>query len=115
MSLMVSVDVKHHVYLLTMDVNHHERRCHRIAIGIYNLLLPPSSPHLRPSLISRTVSVDVKHHVYFARLLRFMWTQNTMEEEEDVEAVTEVSFDARPTKQAVTSVHWDCRGHATKM
>ena len=36
-----------------------------------------------------------------------------MEEEEDKEAVTGVSFDARPTKQAVTSVHWDCRGHAT--
>ena len=37
LSLMVSVDVKHHVYLL----------------GFCD-----------PSLISRTVSVDVKHHVY---------------------------------------------------
>ena len=44
MSLMVSVDVKHHVYLFTST-------------------LPPSAP-FSPSLISLTVSVDVKHHVY---------------------------------------------------
>ena len=42
-SLVVSVDVRHHVYLLT-----------------YILALPPFSP----SLISLVVSVDVKHHVY---------------------------------------------------
>ena len=57
-SPMVSVDVKHHVYLLTLylslislmvsvDVKHH----------VYLLTL-------YPSLISLMVSVDVKHHVY---------------------------------------------------
>ena len=40
-SLMVSVDVKHHVYLLTTSI--------------------PPSP-LSPSLINLMVSVDVKHH-----------------------------------------------------
>ena len=49
-SLMVSVDVKHHVYLL-----------------IYSSITPPPpmSPPFSPSLISLMVSVDVKHHVYF--------------------------------------------------
>ena len=57
-SLMVSVDVKHHVYLLTY-------------------LLPPSlspptsipPPPPSPSLISLMVSVDVKHHVYLLTYL----------------------------------------------
>ena len=42
-NLMVSADVKHYVYLLTIP----------------SLFLP-----LRPSLISHMVSVDVKQHVY---------------------------------------------------
>ena len=44
---MISVDVKHHVYLLTTSIP-----------------LPPFSP----SLISLMVSVDVKHHVYLLYL-----------------------------------------------
>ena len=44
---MVSVDVKHHVYLLT-----------------YPPPPPLHSPPFYPYLISLMVSVDVKHHVY---------------------------------------------------
>ena len=46
---MVSVDVKHHVYLLTY---------------LHTLVLPFS-----PSLLSLMVSVDVKHHVYLLTYL----------------------------------------------
>ena len=57
-SLMVSVDVKHHVYLLT------------IPPPPYPPSPPPPPPihtpfhSFSPSLISLMVSVDVKHHVY---------------------------------------------------
>ena len=71
-SLMVSVDVKHHVYLLTtsippsplspslinlmvsVDVKHH--------VYLLTTSIPPSP--LSPSLINLMISVDVKHHVY---------------------------------------------------
>ena len=67
--MMVSVDVKHHVYLLTYPGA--ECRNHSggdsVAIGITPLFPPPPpppTPPFSPSLISRMVSVDVKHHVY---------------------------------------------------
>ena len=71
-SLMVSVDAKHHVYLLThpytlpsfspslislmvsVDAKHH----------VYLLTHPYTLPSFSPSLISLMVSVDAKHHVY---------------------------------------------------
>ena len=52
-SLVVSVDVKHHVYLLTTSI--------------------PPAP-FSPSLISLMVSVDVKHHVYLLWTLSAMFT-----------------------------------------
>ena len=52
-SLMVSVDVKHHAYLLTYQ------------------LFPP--PPFSPSLISLEISVDVEHHVYLLLSLLRVW------------------------------------------
>ena len=77
-SFMVSVDVKHHVYILTYYRHNlpllppspvpnkpygfcgRKTPCLLPYYTRYNLPLP----HLRPSLISLIVSVNVKHHVY---------------------------------------------------
>ena len=60
---MASVDIKHHVYLITP---HHTPRCANpwtsLSLSIYIYICPWTIPN--PSLISLTVSVDVKHHVY---------------------------------------------------
>ena len=55
-SLVVSVDVKHHVYcLLTISISIYSPSSHT------SIPPPPPPP---PSLISLMVSVGVKHHVY---------------------------------------------------
>ena len=64
---MVSVDVKHHVYL------------HTLSPSLISLMVPVDVKHhvhlltLSPSLISLMVSVDVKHHVYFSELTEPVW------------------------------------------
>ena len=50
---MFSVDVKHHVCILT-EGHSQLRSCVKVEVDVLG----------SPSLIVRTVSVDVKHHVY---------------------------------------------------
>ena len=49
---MVSVDLKHHVYILTEGYSQ-LRNCVKVEVAVLG----------SPSLVVRTVSVDVKHHV----------------------------------------------------
>ena len=57
---MVSVDVKHHVYLL---MNTSElRRCVKVEVAVLG----------SPSLISLMVSVDGRHHVYLLTYYEYL-------------------------------------------
>ena len=72
-SLVVSVDVKHHVYLVTASIppslllpvpNKPCGFCGRWAPCLLSYRLHTPPPPFSPSLTSLVVSVDVEHHVY---------------------------------------------------